>query len=421
MYNCRSALHYALVVLRVGCYYAIESGRMPVRIAELLQTKLQRPGVTRDLVPRPRLIQQLNQAIAGPLTLVCAPAGFGKSTLLSSWIEGMSTGASGATPSLPAAWLSLDEGDSDLALFLRYFVAALRTIMPEACAGSAAMLVGPRQPPMDVVVATLSNEIALLSKRFVLVLDDYYAIEGHTVHDFLNALVLHWPQPMHLVVISRLNPPLPLASLRAKGLITEIHSRELRFTRAETAEYLNRVLPAPPSEPAVALLEQRTEGWIAGLHLASLSLRSLPDPETLLESLSGAEVDIAGYLVDEVLSRQPPAIQRFLLRTSILDRFCASLAEAVAGSHDPSATREPAWTGWSAPTCSSSRWITAPSGIAITTCSGICYNSDYWPWQAGRSWTGCIARRQRGLRNGVSSMKPWATPWLPPTSTWLPG
>jgi LuxR family maltose regulon positive regulatory protein len=308
---------------------------LPIWTAELLQTKLQRPGVTRDLVPRPRLFERLNRAVSGPLTLVCAPAGFGKSTLVSSWIEDMTAGAGGVTPPLPAAWLSLDANDSDLVLFLRYFIAALRTIIPGACAESAKMLVAPQQPPMEVLFAALSNEIALLPDRFVLVLDDYYTIQGEAVHDFLNALVRHWPPPMHLVLISRLNPPLPMASLRANGLTAEIRTHDLRFTKEETAAYLSRALPAPLGEPAVALLEQQTEGWIVGLHLVSLSLRAGEDPETILASLSGADADIADYLVDEVLSRQPSAIQTFLLRTAILDRFCASLCEAVAASRDP--------------------------------------------------------------------------------------
>ena len=300
---------------------------------KLIRTKLHRPPVTDDLVARPRLLEQLNRGLSGPLTLVSAPAGFGKSTLVSSWIESLEGG--GITPPVPCAWLSLDEDDSDLVLFLRYFISALRTIIPEVCAELAEMLAAPQQQPVDVVAATLSNEIAVLPERFVLVLDDYYTVHGEAVLDFLNVLVHHWPPPMHLVLISRLNPSLPLASLRAKGLITEIRGRDLRFTRDETSEYLGRVLPAPLSEPAVALLEQRTDGWIVGLRLVSLSLRSMEDPETILESLSGADTDIADYLVAEVLSRQPPEIQKFLLRTSILDRFCASLCEAGAGSLDP--------------------------------------------------------------------------------------
>ncbi len=170
-------------------------------------------------------------------------------------------------------------------------------------------------------------------------LDDYHAIRGEAVHDFLSELLRHWPQRLHLVLISRSNPPLPLANLRAKGQVTEIRTRDLRFTPEESAAFLGKALPAPLSQSAVALLDQRLEGWIAGLRLVTLSLRAGADAETELAGLSGTHVEIADYLVDEVMSCQTPAILRFLLVTSILDRFCAALCECVlgvvAGSDDP--------------------------------------------------------------------------------------
>lgn len=320
---------------------------MPIKVAQLLQTKLQRPGVTRDLVPRPRLIERLNRGLSGPLTLVSASAGYGKSTLVSSWLEGVAAaGAGTATPPLSAAWLSLDEFDSDLAQFLRYFIVALRTIIPEACPESTRMLAAPQRAPVQILTASVINELVLLPGRLILVLDDYHTIHGEAVHDFLNSLVRHWPPPLHMVLISRLNPPLPLASLRANGLLTEIRTRDLRFTRDETAEYLGRVLPALPSESAVDLLEERTEGWIAGLHLATLSLRTGADPGDVANLLSEADADIAEYLVDEVLSQQPPAIQTFLRQTAILDRFCSSLCQAVVGSASEAAYDACACIDW---------------------------------------------------------------------------
>ena len=165
-------------------------------------------------------------------------------------------------------------------------------------------------------------------------LDDYHAIGSAAVHDFLNGLIRHWPQPMHLVLIARSNPALPLASLRAKGQVSEIRSRDLRFTPEESAAFLDAALPAPLNRSSVVLLEQRAEGWIAGLRLATLSLHTEHEVAAALESLSSANADIADYLVDEVLSRQPPAIQMFLLKTAILNQFCASLCEAVVGSDD---------------------------------------------------------------------------------------
>lgn len=216
----RFALLSDVSVSRRSDFLRFWSDGLPVQFAQLLQTKLQRPGVTGDPVSRERLIEPLNRGLSGPLTLVCASAGFGKTTLVSSWLKGLGGGQNGSvTPSLPWVWLSLD---------------------------------------------------------------DYQAIRGEPVYDFLNSLVRHWPPPLHTVLISRLHPPLPLAGLRAKGLITEIRSRDLRFTRDETAEYLDRVLSVPPSEPTVALLEKRTEGWIADLHLASLSLRAAENPDAFL-------------------------------------------------------------------------------------------------------------------------------------------
>ena len=313
----------------------------PVNLA-LLQTKLHRPRITRDLVVRLSLLERLNHGLDSQLTLVCAPAGFGKTTLICSWLERMAAGQALGYTSIPSAWLSLDENDSDLSFFLRYCIAALRTIFADACPETLALLKAPHPPPKTVLYTTLSNEIEQLPNRFILVLDDYHSIRGEAVHNLLNALVDHWPRPMHLVLISRISPPLPLASLRAKDKLTEIRTQDLRFTEAETNTYLEQALDKPLDQPAVAMLEERTEGWIAGLRLVSLSLGSAGETETILASLSGAERDIASYLADEVLSRQVPAIQTFLLRTSILDRFCTSLCEAILGETDPA---------WDVPAC----------------------------------------------------------------------
>ena len=241
----------------------------------------------------------------------------------------------GDAPPLPVAWLALDEGDSDLVLFLRYFIAALRTIVPGACAGTAEMLAAAQEPPPEVVGARLSNEIAHLPGPFVLALDDFHTIQGEAVPDFLSTLVRHWPPPLRLVLMTRLDPSLPVAHLRARGQVVEVRAHELRFTREETAAYLSRALPARLSASAVDLLNERTDGWIAGLHLASLSLRAGEDPETLLASLSGSDFSIADYLVDQVLAKQPADVQTFLLRTAILERFCVSLSEAVVGCEEP--------------------------------------------------------------------------------------
>ena len=232
------------------------------------------------------------------------------------------------------AWLSLDANDSQIDLFLRYFIAALRTAVAGACAETAALLTASQLPPLEVVVARLSNEILLLAEPLVLVLDDYQAIQGAAVPDFLNALVLHWPQPLHLVLITRVAPPLPVADLRARGKLTEIRAHDLRFSREEIAAYAAQALPAPLSESGVALFEARTEGWATGLRLAALTLRAGEDPEAIVASLTGSDPAFADYLMDEVLSRQPGDVQAFLLRTAILDRFCVSLCAAVFAGED---------------------------------------------------------------------------------------
>ena len=308
---------------------------MPVRNLTLLQTKLHQPRLPNDLVTRSRLVKLLNQDINHQLILVCAPAGFGKTTLVGNWLRHMAASQGEQGACLPSAWLSLDENDSDLILFLRYFIAALRTIFNEACEETLALLQARQQPPLAVLFATLSNELEGLTGEFILVLDDYHTIRGTEVHNLLGELARHWPRSLHLVLISRINPPIPLSSLRAKGMISEIRTRDLRFTPEETAVYLSQSQSPPLSQNALALLEERFEGWPAGLHLAALSLSSAGSQEFVLAALSSENANITSYLVDEVLSHQFPAIHTFVLKTSILDRFCASSCEAVLGETDP--------------------------------------------------------------------------------------
>lgn len=297
-------------------------------LSALLLTKLNRPTVPSDWVSRSRLIEQLNRSLQqGPLTLVSASAGFGKSTLVSSWLESVTAGKGGVTPPLPAAWLSLDEGDSDLVVFLSYFVAAIHTLFPDSCAETLALLRSPNPITQASLLLALGNEMRRLPGRAVLVLDDYYVIRGQGVHDFLSELLRHWPQRLHLVLISRANPPWPLASLRAKGQVVEIRTHDLRFTPEETAAFLEKALAAPLSRSVIALLDHQLEGWIAGLRLATLSLGVGTDVKGELAALAGTPVEIADYLADEVIAGQSPAILNFLLATSILDQFCAAQCE----------------------------------------------------------------------------------------------
>jgi LuxR family transcriptional regulator, maltose regulon positive regulatory protein len=300
----------------------------------LVATKLYRPAVGGDFVRRPRLTRLLDQGSYLPLTLISAPAGSGKTSLLSDWLA--------ACP-CPSAWLSLDETDGDLSLFLSYLIAALRTICPGACPQTLAILQAPELPPVAVLAGVLSNEIESLhdhpalaaDKGFVLALDDYHLLSGQAVNSLLAELLRHPPRPMHLALATRSDPALPLTSLRARSQVVEIRRQDLRFTLDEVREYIQQALQQAIDEDIVAVLHDKTEGWVTGLVLAILSSRHAPDSDEVLSDLAANERFAMDYLMDEVLSRQPQAIQDFLLKTSLLDRMYGPLCEAVTGLSDP--------------------------------------------------------------------------------------
>ncbi len=309
----------------------------------LLKTKLYIPPPRPNLVPRPRLFQRLDEGLhAGRrLTLVSAPAGSGKTTLVSEWISRVS---------LPVAWLSLDEGDNDPARFLAYCIAALRTIETEAGikgssvgATARAMLQSPQLPPPESLLTALINDIADLPVSLMLVLDDYHVITAQPIHQAIAFLLDHLPQNMHLVIITRTFPPLPLSRLRGRGQMSEIRADDLRFTLDEVNEFLNRVMRLGlPSEDVVAL-QTRTEGWITGLQLAALALQEDQDPtraRAFIAAFTGDDRFVSDYLVAEVLQRQPEVIRHFLRQTAILDRLTASLCDAVLGSENSQAMLE---------------------------------------------------------------------------------
>ncbi len=308
----------------------------------LLQTKLHQPSIPRGLIDRPRLFEQLNGVIDHPLTLICAPAGYGKTTLVCTWLNQAAAGRSEQGSPLPSAWLTVDEAESDLSLFLRYMIAAIRTIFPEACEKTQSLLQTRQQLPQAVLYVTFFNDLENLPREAILVVDDYQFIRGKEVHDLLGELVRHCPKPLHLVLISRIDPPLPLTSLRAKRQILEIRTQDLRFSSQETTTYLDQAQFIHLNKLTLDLVNERFEGWPAGLHLAALSLRSADSQESVHLALSSADANVTGYLVDEVLTHLFPAIHSFLLRTSILDRFCASLCEAVIGEIE---------TTWNARAC----------------------------------------------------------------------
>lgn len=307
----------------------------------LLATKLYLPPHRPDLVPRPRLLQRLDAGLHGKLTLVSAPAGFGKTTLVSEWAS---------QGRVPVTWLSLDERDNDRARFLSYFIAALQVIEADIGKTALAVLQSPQPAQIEPLLTVLINEITNISdgpatayrvdhpvppaadsagQGFALVIDDYHVLETQEIHDAVDLLIDQLPPQMHLVIATREDPPLSLARWRARGNMTEIRAGDLRFIEAETAEFLNRSMGLELTPDDIAGLEARTEGWIAGLHLAALSLQRHGDRALFIQTFAGDDRHVADYLVGEVLSLQPESVQRFLLQSSILERMCASLCDEV--------------------------------------------------------------------------------------------
>ncbi|HSB02974.1 MAG TPA: hypothetical protein VLE49_20155, partial [Anaerolineales bacterium] len=295
----------------------------------ILATKLYIPPPRHKIVLRPRLIEQLNEGLRSghKLTLISASAGFGKTTLVSEWI---------ANCGMPVAWLSLDEGDNDPARFTSYLIAALQNVKAGIGEGLLIALQSPQPPPTESILTTLLNEITTISDNFIFVIDDYHIIDSKSVDNALNYLLEHQPPQMHLVIATREDPNLPLARLRVRGQLTELRAADLRFTSSEAAEFLNRVMRLNLSTEDIASLENRTEGWIASLQLAALSMQGHKDTTSFIQSFTGSHHFVLDYLVEEVLGQRSESIQTFLLRTSILDRLCGPLCDAVLGS--PSAS-----------------------------------------------------------------------------------
>ncbi len=273
------------------------------------------------------------------MTLVSAPAGFGKTTLVSEWVAGCER---------PAAWLSLDEGDNDPTRFLTYLVAALQTlalsqvegIMANIGEGMLGVLQAPQPPSIESILTTLLNEIATIPDNFILVLDDYHLIDSKPVDNALAFLLEHLPPQMHLVIATREDPHLPLARLRARSQLAELRAADLRFTASEAAGFLNQVMGLNLSAEEIAALESRTEGWIAGLQLAALSMQGHQDVPGFIRAFAGDDRYIVDYLVEEVLQRQPEPVRSFLLQTAILDRLNGSLCDAVTGQEEGNARLE---------------------------------------------------------------------------------
>jgi len=287
-----------------------------------IRTKLRLPFIRPELVPRPQLRERIAQGLRGPLTLVTAPAGFGKTTLVASCIAGCG---------LSVAWLSLDKNDNQAGRFLNYLIAALHCVDGRIGSDAAQLVAGMQPAPPEAALTSLINDLDAASAELVLVLDDYQFISSQAVHAHVAFLLEHCPKSFHLLIATRSDPPLPLARLRARGQMVELRTADLYFTQPEAAQFLNDVMGLDLDAGSVALLQERTEGWIAGLQMAALSVRGREDVEGLIRAFAGTHRFIMDYLLEEVLAREPQEVQTFLLQTAILTRLTAPLADAVTG------------------------------------------------------------------------------------------
>lgn len=297
----------------------------------LLQTKLFVPTPKNDLIRRQSLIDHLESNLlvknrfSRKLTLISAPAGYGKTTLVSQWL---------AETQCPISWLTLEAGDGDSTRFLSYLIAALQTVSPQLGETVTALLEAPQQPPKETLLTALINDLASYSEPFLLVLDDYHVIQSKPVHEMVNFLVKHLPGNIHLVITSREDPPMPLHRLQARRQSIAIRQSQLAFDAEEVSAFFHSTSDIRLSNQQASLLVARTEGWVTGLQLAALSMQSAPNLDDFIESFTGSNRYILDYFFEEVFHRQPEDIQRFLLQTAILNRICAELADAVTKRED---------------------------------------------------------------------------------------
>jgi LuxR family transcriptional regulator, maltose regulon positive regulatory protein len=317
----RAGAEYSQIFLTATRSERIETDRSLTSGPVLLDTKVTRPPLRAEHIVRSDLVELLREGTARPLTLLTAPPGFGKTTLLAGWID-----ASGGR----VAWLSLDDDDNDPARFFLYAVAALRGIEPEIGTRALAAHATPAAGLVEVTLPLLLNDLAALDEELVLVLDDYHVIANAEIHEALAYLVERMPSSLRLVLATREDPPLPLGRLRARGQLAELRASDLRFQTDEATAFLNDSLGLDLAPADVERLQARTEGWPAALYLAALSLRGRPDPTSLIDAFAGDDRHVVDYLTGEVLARLPADLRLFLVRTSILTRLCGPLCDAVA-------------------------------------------------------------------------------------------
>lgn len=299
----------------------------------ILATKIHVPRARSAVVARYRLLQRLNEGLERGFTLISAPAGFGKTTLVASWLRDQGLG-------VDVAWMSLDKQDNDPIRFWHYVAAALGGWRVDVAEEALAMLHLPEPPPTETILTALINALSASEGNVVLVLDDYHVIEAQPIHEALSFLLDHLPAQLHVVMTTRSDPPLALARLRARRQMAELRANDLRFTLDESAAFLNQLMGLKLSSHDVGALEERTEGWIAGLQLAALSMQGLPEVAPFVAAFTGSHRHVVDYLVEEVLARLSDRLQSFLLETSILDRLAGPLCDAVTDQHDGQAMLE---------------------------------------------------------------------------------
>ena len=290
----------------------------------LIQTKLNRPTIGTNFVERPRLISRLNEAQKGRVTLISAPAGYGKTTLALQWLD---------QRRIPAVWFAVDEMDSDPDRFLSYLVAAVRTFIPEFGSAIQRVLSSPQLPPPEHLADAVANDLAALKQPLLIVLDDYHRLTSKTVNEIMTRVLQYLPEKLHVLLLTRRDPPLPLGLWSTRQWLVELRAADLRFTREETRAFFEKRARKRLSDQTVAYLNGRTEGWVAALQLVQLSLTSAEDPEQLVRRHVDSERSITDYLMDEVISRQPAEVIDFLAITGILDRFCAPLCDYLLPEH----------------------------------------------------------------------------------------
>ena len=303
--------------------FVSESSLIPGEMtSRALYAKMHRPPIPADIIPRVRLFEILENGFIHPLTLISAPAGYGKSILVNQWLE---------ISAAPCGWASLDDSDNDLPIFLNYLLEVIQTVFPRQKLKTRSLLNNENLPALKAIARQLLNDIESVPERFILVMDDYHAIHNVAIHELLMELLIYPSRKMHLVIITRRDPILAVTNIRSQGMMTEISAKDLRFTIAETQSFLERLLKRSVSQNTAQALESKMEGWVTGLRLTALSIRNEADQERLIEGLQTTSQFVRDYLVLEVLENVPPQFKGYLLRASILDRFCLPLCNALSG------------------------------------------------------------------------------------------